>query len=184
MGLASLVKPANGFFRPDYVLQRQFRDLGVMPALATLRLAWERAPVCVSSSHRSNWLARTVPGAAFPAPPGSLRPRDPGHLFPPKPVAGSAKSSAQQAQGFVVMPASPGAGLVLVQAYVLLFPSQTPFLYANGASHVCQGLQRGILRRSGQVVAGFAAVPVPAVDGPVFAGLAPAGRSHPWALTR
>ena len=38
----------------------------------------------------------------------------------------------------------------------------------------------GILRSIGQVVAGFAAVPVPAVDGPVdFAGLAPAGRSHP-----
>ena len=67
--------------------------------------------------------ARTVPGAAFPAPPK--------HLFPPKPAARSGASfppklqvqqerSAQQAHRHVVMPARPGAGLVLVQSHVAL----------------------------------------------------------------
>ena len=86
----------------------------------------------------------------------------------------------------MVMPASPGAGLVLVQAYVAFLRLKLRFYTPTGASHVCQGLQRGILRSIGQVVAGFAAVPVPAVDGPVdFAGLAPAGYGRTlWALKR
>ena len=84
------------------------------------------------------------PGQHFPHHPVDLRPRDPGHLFPPKPVAGSAeKLRAQQAQGHVVMPASPGAGLVLVQAYVAFLRLKLRFYTPTGASHVCQGLQRG-----------------------------------------
>ena len=132
--------------------------------------------------------ARTVPGAAFPAPPGrppstrgqALRPRDPGHLFPPSLLQAQQKSSAQQAQGHMVMPASPGAGLVLVQPHVAFLRLELRFYTPTGSSHVCQGLQRGILRRIGQIVAGFAAVQIPAVNGPVdFAGLAPAGWTHP-----
>ena len=52
--------------------------------------------------------------------------------------------------------------------------------YPRAASYVCQGLQWGILRSVGQVVAGFAAIQIPAVNGPVdFAGLPPAGWTNP-----
>ncbi len=78
------------------------------------------------------------------------------------------------------MPARPSAGLVLVQPPVALPRLKIRFYTPPGASHLCQGLQRGILQSVGQVVAGFAAVQVPAVNGPVdFAGLPPAGWTHP-----
>ena len=78
------------------------------------------------------------------------------------------------------MPARPGACLVLIQPHVALLRLELGLDAPPGGSHVCQGLQRGILRSVGQIVARFAAVRVPAVDGPVdLAGLPPAGRTHP-----
>ena len=102
-------------------------------------------------------------------------------IFPPQACCRlSKKSPAQQAQGHVVMPARPSAGLVLVQPHVALLRLKLRFYTPPGASHVCQGLHRGILQSIGQVVAGFAAVQVPAVNGPVdFAGLPPACWTHP-----
>ena len=60
----------------------------------------------------------------FPAPPGrppftrgqALGPGDPGHL-PPSPIL----LQAQQAHGYVAMPARPTPGLVFVQPHVTLF---------------------------------------------------------------
>ena len=60
------------------------------------------------------------PGQHFPHHPVDLRPRDPGHLSPPSLLQAQQKCSAQQAQGHVVMPARPSAGLVLVQPHVAL----------------------------------------------------------------
>ena len=106
------------------------------------------------------------PGQHFPHHPVDLRPRDPGHLPPPpKPVADSAEKLRQQAQGHVVIQPPRCAGLVLVQPHVALLRLKLRFYTPPGASHVCQGLQRGILQSIGQVVAGFAAVQVPAVNG-------------------
>ena len=53
------------------------------------------------------------------------------------------------------MPTRPGAGLVLIQAHVALLRLKLRFYTPPGASHVCQGLQRGILRSVGPVVAGY-----------------------------
>ena len=137
--------------------------------------------------------ARTVPGAASPAPPGTPAVRDPRHLFPPSLLQAQQERSAQQAQSDVVMPARPepapysirGAGLVLVQPHVALFRLKLRFYSPTGATHVGQGLQGSVLRSIGQVVAGFAAVQVPAVNGPVdVAGLPPAGWTHPLRLNR
>ena len=66
----------------------------------------------------------SLPRKHFPHHPVHLRPRDPGDLSPPSLLRAQQKSSAQQAQGHVVMPALPGAGLVLVQPNVI--PSPTP----------------------------------------------------------
>ena len=60
------------------------------------------------------------PGQHFPHHPVDLRPRDPGHLFPPSLLQVQQERSAQQAHRHVVMPARPGAGLVLVQSPVAL----------------------------------------------------------------
>ena len=74
----------------------------------------------------------------------------------------------------MVMPARPGAGLVLVQSHVTLLRLELCFYTPPGTAHAGQGLQRCILRSIGQVVARFAAVQVPAVDSPVdLSGLAP-----------
>ena len=80
----------------------------------------------------------------------------------------------------MMMPAGPGAGLVLVQSHVALLRLELRFNAPTEATHACQGLQRSVLRSVGQVVAGLAAVQVPAPDGSVdFAGLPPAGWPHP-----
>ena len=103
-----------------------------------------------------------------------------GIIFPPSLLQAQQEGPCQQAQGHMVMPARPGAGLVLVQAYVAFLRLELRFYAPAGASHVCQGLQRGILRSVGQVVAGFAPVQVAAIDGPVdVAGLTPADWTHP-----
>ena len=70
------------------------------------------------------------------------------------------------------MPARRSACLVLVQPHVALLRIELSLNAPPGASHVCQGLQGGILRSVGKVVAGFVAVQVPAANGQVdFAGL-------------
>ena len=86
-------------------------------------------------------LDRTVPGAAFPAPPGrppftrgqALRPRDPGHLFPPKPVAGSAEKLRPAGTGPRGDASQPRCGSRTRPGLRRFSPSQTPFLYANGS---------------------------------------------------
>ena len=153
--------------------------------MAARRLAWDRLArsllSCVSSSRRSNsrW-PEPFPGQHFrDHHPVDLRPRDPGHLFPPpKPVAGSSGRSPSARAGHAVMPHGMpwdddlGAGLVLVQAYVAFLRLELRFYTPTGSRTRMPASPRGILRSIGQVVAGFAAVQVPAVDGPVdFAGL-------------
>ena len=85
------------------VLQRQFKG-GYSEMRAKRRGAWretDRLARCILASASATAAvqpARTVPGAAFPVPPGrppftrgqALRSRDPGHLFLPRPAAGSA----------------------------------------------------------------------------------------------
>ena len=78
------------------------------------------------------------------------------------------------------MPPRPGAGLVLVQSHVALLRLELRFNAPPGTAHAGQGLQGRVLGSVGQVVAGLAAVQVPAVDGPVdFARLPPAGWPRP-----
>ena len=124
--------------------------------------------------------ARTVPGAASPAPPGRPAVSCPGHLFPPKPVAGSGETLRPAGIGPRDDAIPPRCGSPTRPAHVALLRLELRFYAPPGATHVCQGLQGRILRIVGQVVAGFAAVQVPAVNGPGdFAGLAPAGWTHP-----
>ena len=141
--------------------------------------------------HGSVWPVRYCP--AYPQPPQQLGWPEPfpGQHFPHHPVCGLVRgiffppsllhsqiSSAQQAQGHVVC--QPAQVRVSYSSRPTSFFSVSNSVSIRQREPVCQGLQRGILRSIGQVVAGFAAVPVPPVDGPVdFAGLAPAGRSHP-----
>ena len=120
------------------------------------------------------------PGQHLSHHPVDLRSRDPEHLSPPSLLQTQEKRSAQQVQGHVMMPARPGAGLVLIQPHVAFFSLELGFNAPPRPSHVGQGLQGSVLRRVGQVVAGLAAVPVPAADGPVdFARLPLTGRPHP-----
>ena len=80
----------------------------------------------------------------------------------------------------MVVPAWPGAGLVIVQSHVALLRLELRFNAPPGTAHVGQRLQGSVLGSVGQIVAGLAAVQVPAVDGPVdFAGLPLAGWPHP-----
>ena len=80
----------------------------------------------------------------------------------------------------MAMPARPGAGLVLVQPHVAFLSLELRFYTPPGASNTCQDLQESVLRGAGQVVAGLAAVQIPAINGSVdFAGLPPAGYPHP-----
>ena len=139
------------------VLQRQFREgCGVMPAWR--RGAWHGSvwPVRYCPAYpqatAATRLARTVPGAAFPAPPGrppftrgqALRPRDPGHLFPPKPVAGSAEKLRPAGTGPRGDASQPRCGSRTRPGPTSLFSvSNSVFNTPTGASHVCQGLQRG-----------------------------------------
>ena len=121
-----------------------------------------------------------LPGQHLPHHLVHLWPRDPGHLFPPNPAAGPAGTLHPAGIGHVVMPPRPGASLVLVQTHVALLRLELRFYTPPGPSHVGQGLQGSVLRSIGPVVAGLAAVQVPAPDGPVdVAGLPPAGWTHP-----
>ena len=104
------------------------------------------------------------PGQQLSHHPVNLRSRDPGHLFPPSLLQTQEKRSAQQAQGHVMMPARPGAGLVLIQPHVAFFSLELGFNAPPRPSHVGQGLQGSVLRGVGQVVAGLAAVPVSRVN--------------------
>ena len=84
----------------------------------------------------------------------------------------------------MVMPPSPGPGLVLVQSHVALLRLELRlelrFNAPPGTAHVGQRLQGSVLGSVGQIVAGLTAVQVPAVAAPVdFAGLPPAGWPHP-----
>ena len=152
---------------------------------AERRLWWERRArslrSCVSSSHSSN---SSGPNRSR----GSISRTTRytwgrvirGIFFPPVLLQAQQERSTQQAHGYVVMPAGPATGLVFVQAHVALFRLELRFNGPPGTAHIGQGLQGSILGSVGQVVAGFAAVQVPAVDGPVdVAGLAPAGWTHP-----
>ena len=123
------------------------------------------------------------PGQHFPHHPVDLRPRDPGHLFPPKPVAGSAEKLRPAGTGPHGDASQPRCG-VLVQPHVAFLRLELRFYTPTGSSHVCQGLQRGILRCIGQIVAGFAAV-IPAVNGQwISPGLRLLVGRTLWALNR
>ena len=65
------------------------------------------------------------PGQHLPDHPVNLRPGDLGHLFPPILLQTQQKRSAQQAEGHVVMPARPGAGLVLIQPHIVFSVSNS-----------------------------------------------------------
>ena len=73
------------------------------------------------------------PGQHFPHHPVDLRPRDPGHLFPPKPVAGSAKKLRPAGTGPRGDASQPRCGSRTRPGLRRFSPSQTPFLYANGS---------------------------------------------------
>ena len=78
-----------------------------------------------------------------------------------------------------MMPAGPGADFVLVQPHVALFGLELGFNAPPGAAHVGQGFQRSVLGSVGQVVAGFAAVQILAIDRPEdLARLALLGYPH------
>ena len=128
---------------------------------------------------RGQRLARSLCGCVPSSRPNnSAGPNRSRGIFPPPPslLHAQQKCSAQQAQGHMVMPARPSAGLVLVQTHVALLSFELGLNAPPGASHVCQGLQRGSLQSVGQVVAGFAAFQVTAVDGRLaFDGPAPVG---------
>ena len=133
-------------------------------------------------------LIRTASGAASHAPPDtppSTRGRDPGpgdlgHLFPPSLLQAQQEGPNHKAHDHVMMPSSPGAGLLPVQSHVALFGLELRFNAPSRTTHTGQGLQRGVLGSVGQVVAGLAAVQVPPVYGPeYFVGLPPAGWPHP-----
>ena len=79
----------------------------------------------------------------------------------------------------MVMPACPAAGLVFAQPHIALFSLEFSLNAPPGTTHVGQGLQGSVFRSVGQVVAGFAAVQVPAVDSPcLLARLALPGYPH------
>ena len=64
------------------------------------------------------------------------------HLFPAQILLkGQQESPSQQAHGDVMVPASPGAGLVLVQSNVALLSLELGFDVPSGAAHVGQGFQ-------------------------------------------
>ena len=65
-----------------------------------------------------------------------------------------------------MMPAPPGAGLVLIQPHVALLGFEFRLDAPSGAAHISQGFQGSVRRGVGQIVTGFAAVPVPAIDNP------------------
>ena len=136
------------------VLQRQFKEgcagmraklLGVWHGSAWPAHYYPASPSATAAVQP----ARTVPGAAIPAPPGrppftrgqALRPRDPGHLFPPKPVAGSAeklrpagtgpRGDANPPRACPVL--DTGCGSRTHPGPRRSSPSQTPFLYATGS---------------------------------------------------
>ena len=121
---------------------------------------------CVPSSRPNNSAGPNRSRGIFPPPP------------PPKPVACSAEMLRPAGTGphGDASPPECGSGIVLVQTHVALLSFELGLNAPPGASHVCQGLQRGSLQSVGQVVAGFAAVQVTAVDGRLaFDGPAPVG---------
>ena len=119
-------------------------------------------------------LPEPFPGQHFPHHPVDLRPRDPGHLFPPKPVAGSAAPPSRHPRGDA---SQPRCGSRTRPGLRRFSPSQTPFLYANGSLPRMPGSGYSPEHWTGS--SGVRCRPG-SVDGPVdFAGLAPAGRSHP-----
>ena len=111
--------------------------LGAWRGRAWLVRYYSAFPRATAAAHP----ARTVPGAAFPVPPGrppftrgqALRPRDPGHLFPPKPVAGSAEKLRPADTGPRGDASPPKCGSHTRPAPRCSSPSQTPFLYATGS---------------------------------------------------
>ena len=88
----------------------------------------------VSSSHRSNSAGpnRSL-GSNSRTTRVDLRPRDPGHLFPPSLLQTQQKSSAQQAQGHVVMPSPPMSGSRTRPAPRRSSPSRTRSQCATGS---------------------------------------------------
>ena len=178
--------------RMPLVLQRQFREgCGVMPA-------WRRG-----AWHGSVGPVRYCPAyppatAANSSGPNRSRGSIPHHpcrtcglviraLFPPSLLQAQQKSYRPVRHRASNGDASqPRCGSRTRPAHVAFLRLELRFYTPTGSSHVCQGLQRGILRCIGQIVAGFATVQIPAVNGPVdFAGLAPAGWTHScWALNR
>ena len=103
-----------------------------------------------------------------------------GIFFPPILLQGQQECPGQQAHGNVMMPAGPGARLVLVQPHVALFSLEFGLNPPPGTAHAGQGLQGSVFRSVGQIVAGLAAVQVPAVNCPEdFAGLPSARYPHP-----
>ena len=147
--------------------------------MAARRLAWERLArsllSCVSSSHRSNSVGPNLPGAAFPAPPGTCG-LGSGASFSPQ-AAGSVAEKLRPAGTGPRGRCQPAQVRARTRPGLRRFSPSQSFYTPTGASHVCQGGPTGYLRSIGQVVAGFAAVPVPAVGKVDFAGLAPAGRA-------
>ena len=85
--------------------------------------------------------ARTVPGAASPAPPGrppftrgqALRPRDPGHFFPPSPAADPTEKPRPAGTGPRGDASPPKCGSRTHPAPRRSSPSQTPFQCATGS---------------------------------------------------
>ena len=155
--------------------------------LVLMRFTAVSSSPCVSSIHPSNssgpnrsqgGISRTTRQTC------GLGIRD---IFPPNLLQAQQNSSAQRGHSHVVATARPGAGLVLIPAYVAPLRLELRFYTPPVVSY----LRRGVLPTPGPPTgwylpeswtgnSGLAAAQVPAVDSPVdFAGLTPAGWTHP-----
>ena len=178
---------------PALVLQRQFKE-GCPRMRAKLLGAWRgsawlvryhpASPPATAGAHP----ARTVPGAASPAPPGrppstrgqALRPGDPGHLFPPKPAAGSAGRLRPAGTGPRDDASRPRCGSRIRPGPRHSSPSQTPFQCATWNHPRRPGSPRECLQERWTGSSGARCRPGSGSRRPVdLAGLAPDGRPHP-----
>ena len=154
------------------------------------RLAWERLArslhSCVSSSHRSSSFDPNCSRGSISRTTRYTWDRVIRGIFsPPFLLQVQQECPAQQAQGHVVMPALPKLRVSYSSNPTSLFSvSNSVSIRHREPPTYARVSNRSILRSVGQVVAGFAAVQIPAVNGPVdFAGLPLAWLARTrWAL--
>ena len=187
----------NGYWPPRTVcrgqvllgIQRWLQDgSSILPSRrAERRLAWERRArlfrLCSASGSRSGSSGPNRCRGSISRTTRYTSGRVIRGIFPPILLQPRQEGSAQQAHGYVMMPAGPATGLVFVQPHVALVSLQFGVNAPPGTAQIRQNLQSRVFGSVGQVVSGLAAVQVPAPYRSMdFAALAPPGRPYPLGM--